>query len=142
MATTTIAKSIPVPKKRAEALAVMVRTIINARTPLSIGIFYGALIALLVAAIYPALSQVNVGTYLSSSLISGLIGAHLTNFSGFTTILGVELYSSLYGLLFGGILAWIAGGSIPVTIENGTLDLALSRPIAARATTWKATWGS
>lgn len=130
MATTTIAKSIPVPKKRAEALAVMMRAIINARTPLSIGIFYGALIALLVAAIYPALSQVNVGTYLSSSLISGLIGAHLTNFSGFTTILGVELYSSLYGLLFGGILAWIAGGSIPVTIENGTLDLALSRPIS------------
>ncbi len=40
MATTTIAKSIPVPKKRAEALAVMVRTIINARTPLSIGIFH------------------------------------------------------------------------------------------------------
>jgi hypothetical protein len=69
MATTTIAKSIPVPKKRAEALAVMVRAIINARTPLSIGIFYGALIALLVAAIYPALSQVNVGTYLSSSVI-------------------------------------------------------------------------
>jgi len=108
----------------------MVRTIINARTPLAMGCFYGVLIALLVAAIYPALSQVNVGAYLSSAVISGLVGAHLTNFSSFTAILGLELYSSFYGLLFGGILAWIGGAALPLTIENGTIDLALSRPIS------------
>lgn len=130
MATTTIAKSIPVPKKRAEALAVMVRTIINSRTPLSIGAFYGALFALLLAALYPAISQASLGTYLSSSLFSGLIGAHLTNFSGFTVFLGIEVYSAFYGLIFGGIVAWIGGAALPTAIENGTLDLALSRPIA------------
>src|SRR5438876_10988239 len=129
MATTTISKNIPVPKKRAQGLTVMVRTIINARTPLTMGCFYGVLIALLVAAIYPALSQVNVGAYLSSGVVSGLVGGHLTNFSSFTTILGLELYSSFYGLLFGGIMAYIGGAAIPVTIENGTIDLALSRPI-------------
>ncbi len=130
MATTTISKNIPVPKKRAQGLTVMVRTIINARTPLTMGCFYGVLIALLVAAIYPALSQVNVGAYLSSGVVSGLVGAHLTNFSSFTAILGLELYSSFYGLLFGGILAWIGGAALPLTIENGTIDLALSRPIS------------
>ena len=130
MATTTIAKSILVPKKRAEGLAVMIRTIINARTPLSIGIFYSVLIALLLAGLYPAISQANIGAYISSSFISGLIGAHLTNFSGFTVFLGLELYSAFYGLIFGGILAWIGGAALPNAIENGTLDLALSRPIA------------
>src|SRR5260370_14665754 len=130
MATTTIAKSIPVPKKRAEALAVMVRTIINARTPLSIGIFYGVLFALLLAALYPAISQANLGTYLSSSFLSGLLGGHIANFSGFTAFLGLELYSAFYGLFFGGILAWIGGAALTNAIENGTLDLALSRPIA------------
>ena len=130
MATTTISKNIPVPKKRPHGLTIMVRTIINARTPMTMGCFYGVLIALLVAAIYPTLSQVNVGAYLSSGIVSGLVGAHLTNFSSFTAILGLELFSSFYGLLFGGILAWIGGAALPLTIENGTIDLALSRPIS------------
>ncbi len=33
-------------------------------------------------------------------------------------------------MLFGGILAWIGGAALPLTIENGTIDLALSRPIS------------
>ncbi len=130
MATTSIPKSIPVPKKRARGLTVAIRSIINARTPLAMGCFYGVLIALLLAGLYPAISKANLGAYLSSSLISGLLGAHITNFSGFTVFLGVELYSSFYGLLFGGILAYIGGAALPVNIENGTLDLALSRPIS------------
>jgi ABC-2 type transport system permease protein len=130
MATTSISKSIPVPEKRARGLTLTVQSIINARTPLALGCFYGALIALLVAGIYPALSQVNVGAYLGSSFISGLVGGHLTNFSSFTAILGLELYSSFLGLLLGGILAWIGGAALPLTIENGTIDLALSRPIS------------
>jgi ABC-2 type transport system permease protein len=108
----------------------MIQAIINAKTPLAMGVFYGVLIALLLSALYPAMSDVNLGAYLSSSLMSGMIGAHLTSFSGFTTFLGVELYSSFFGLLFGGIVAWIGGAALPVNIENGTLDLALSRPIS------------
>jgi len=130
MATTTISKSIPVPKKRAEGLAVMIRTIINARTPLGLACFYGVLIVLLIAALYPTIAKANLGSYVSSSLLSGILGAHITNLSGFTTFLAVEVYSTIYGLLFGGFLAWIAGAALPVTIENGTLDLALSRPIS------------
>ncbi len=129
MATTTIPKSVPVPKKRAQGLTVMIRTIINARTLLVAGCFYGALFALLLAALYPTISKANLGSYLSSNLMSGLLGGHITNFSGFTAFLGLELYSAFYGLIFGGIMAYIGGAAIPLTIENGTLDLALSRPI-------------
>ncbi|HXL38173.1 MAG TPA: hypothetical protein VN954_13355, partial [Ktedonobacteraceae bacterium] len=130
MATTTISKNIPVPKKRAQGLTVMVRTIINARTPLVAGCFYGVLFALLLAFLYPSITQANLGTYLSSGLISGIVGGHIAHFSGFTAFLGLEIYSSFYGLLFGGILAWIGGAALPLTIENGTIDLALSRPIS------------
>lgn len=130
MATTTIPKNIPVPKKRAHGLTVMTRTILNSRTPLSAGIFYGLLITILIAAIYPAISQAHIGGYLQSNIIAVMIGGHISNFSGFTSFLGVEIYSALYGLLFGGIVAYIGGAAIPVTIENGTLDLALSRPIS------------
>jgi ABC-2 type transport system permease protein len=129
MATTTIPKSVPVPKKRAQGLAVMIRTIINARTLLVAGSFYGALFAILLAALYPTISKANLGAYLSSNLMSGLLGGHITNFSGFTAFLGLELYSAFYGLIFGGIMAYMAGAAIPLTIENGTIDLALSRPI-------------
>src|SRR5260370_428266 len=130
MATTSISKSIPMPKKRARGLTVMVRTIINAKSLLAIGCFYGALFALLLAPLYPSISQANLGAYLSSGLVSGLVGGHIANFSGFTAFLGLELYSSFYGLIFGGILAWIGGSALPLTIENGTIDLALSRPIS------------
>src|SRR5437588_12816461 len=98
MATTTISKNIPVPKKRSQGLTVMIRTIINARTPLVAGCFYGVLFALLLAALYPAISKANLGAYLSSNLMSGLLGGHITNFSGFTAFLGLELYSAFYAL--------------------------------------------
>jgi hypothetical protein len=130
MATTTITKSIPIPKKRARTLTVMVRTIANAKTLLAVGCFYGALFALLLAPLYQPISQANLGAYLSSGLVSDLVGGHINHFSGFTAFLGLELYSSFYGLLFGGILAWMGGSALPLTIENGTIDLALSRPFS------------
>src|SRR5260370_1713316 len=100
MATTTISKSIPVPKKRAEGLAVMIRTIINARTPLGLACFYGVLIVLLIAALYPTIAKANLGSYVSSSLLSGILGAHITNLSGFTTSLPVQVSTTNYQLLF------------------------------------------
>ena len=108
----------------------MLWSIINARTPLIAGCFYGVLFALLLAFLYPSISQANLGGYLSSGLIAGIVGGHITHFSGFTAFLGLEIYSSFYGLLFGGILAWIGGAALPLTIENGTIDLALTRPIS------------
>src|SRR5437588_11089050 len=112
MATISIPKSIPTPKKRAQGLTITLASIVNARTPLAIGCFYSLLIALLLAAIYPAATRANLDAYLSSSLLSGMLGAHLTHLSGFTAFLGIELYSAFYGLLFGGILAYIGGAAL------------------------------
>src|SRR5260221_3845890 len=130
MATTPIAKSLPVPRKRAHGLTVMMRAIVNARTPLGAACFYSILVVLLLAALAPVMSSAGFVAILSSSFLSSMLGGQITHFSGFTTLLAVEVYSSFYALLFGGFLAWIGGAALPIAIEDGTLDLALSRPIS------------
>lgn len=141
MTTTSIAKPIPAAKKRAEGLIITWTSIINAKTPIGAGCFYGALIALLAGVLTPTMSTINLGAYISSSAISGIIGGHVGSASrfDFTTFLAVELFSAIYGLLFGGIVAYAAGAALPLNIENGTLDLALARPIS-RTRYYLETW--
>jgi ABC-2 type transport system permease protein len=141
MATTSITKPLPVPKKRAEGLIIAWTSISNAKTPIGAGCFYGALIALLAGVLTPTMSTINLKAYITSSAISGIIGGHVgsaTSFD-FTTFLAVELFSAIYGLLFGGIVAYAAGAALPLNIENGTLDLALARPIS-RTRYYLETW--
>ena len=130
MATTSIAKNIAAPKKRAEGLAIALRALVTAKTPLGAGAFYALFIALIVGLIYPTLSSLNFSSYLTSNAVAGLVGAKLQNANSFAALMSLELYGSFYGLLFGGIIAYIAGSALPATIENGTIDLALSRPIS------------
>lgn len=74
---------------------------------------------------------INLNAYLGSSMISGLVGAsNLKNFNSFPALLAVELYGAFYPLIFGGAIAYIAGASLPTSIENGAIDLALARPIS------------
>jgi ABC-2 type transport system permease protein len=129
MATTSISKSIAAPKKRARGLIITRVSFFNAKTLLGAGAFYILFIALVIGFLYPAMTQLNFSAYITSNAVSGLIGAKLTNAS-FSSILAVELYSSLYALIWGGIIAFMAGSALPATFENGTLDLALSRPIS------------
>jgi ABC-2 type transport system permease protein len=129
MATTTITKSIPVAKKRARGLTVTGRALMNSSTPMSIACFYGLLILLILAPIYPVMAQANFQSIMGSGLMTAILGGHLTKSFNFSALLAVEVFSSIYGLLFGGFVAWIGGGALPVGIEDGTLDLALSRPI-------------
>src|SRR5215471_11918834 len=129
MATTTTAKSIPVAKKRAQGLSVTMQAFSNSSTPLGIACFYGLLILLILAPIYPVMAQANFQSIVSSGLFSAILGGHLTRNFDFSALLAVEVFSSIYGLLFGGFVAWMGGAAIPVTIEDGTLDLALARPI-------------
>ena len=129
MAATSISKSIAAPKKRARGLIITRTSFVNAKTLLGAGAFYILFIALVIGFLYPAMSQLNFSAYITSNAVSGLIGAKLTNAS-FSSILAVELYSSLYALIWGGIIAFMAGASLPATFENGTLDLALARPIS------------
>ena len=130
MATTmTTVKSAPVAKKRAQGLSVTMRAITNSSTPLSIACFYGLFILLILAPIYPVMAQANFQAIMSSGIFAAMLGGHLSKIFNFSALLAVEVFSSIYGLLFGGFVAWIGGAVLPVTIEDGTLDLALSRPI-------------
>lgn len=130
MATLTPTMNKPQARKRARGLAVTMRALANSATPLSVGCFYGVLIVLLLAVLYPAMSQASITSILQTSVMSSILGGHVSNFSGFTAFLAMEVFSSIYGLLFGGFIAWAGGSVLPITIEDGTLDLALSRPIS------------
>ncbi len=130
MATITPATNALSTKKRVRGLSVTLRTVANSATPLSVGCFYGVAIVLLLAPLYPAMTQGNFEGLLQSSIMVGMLGGKVTNFSGFSAFLALEVFSSIYGLLFGGFIAWIGGSALPITIEDGTLDLALSRPIS------------
>ncbi len=129
MATTTSIKSVPLVKKRTRGLAVTARSMTNSSAVLSVACFYGLLIILILAPIYPVMTGANIEAILSSGFMSAILGGHLNSFSNFSAFLGLEVFSSVYGLLFGGCVAWMAGAALPITIEDGTLDLALSRPI-------------
>ena len=77
------------------------------------------------------MSSLSLSAYLKSSAVTALLGTrHLNDVSSFSAFLGLELYSAFYALLWGGIIAYMAGASLPATIENGTIDLALGRPIS------------
>jgi ABC-2 type transport system permease protein len=106
------------------------RAIANSATPLSVGCFYGVAIVLLLAPLYPAMTQGNFEALLQTSIMSGILGGRVANFNGFPAFLALEVFSSIYGLLFGGFIAWIGGAALPITIEDGTLDLALARPLS------------
>jgi ABC-type transport system involved in multi-copper enzyme maturation permease subunit len=130
MATTSISKNIAAPKKRARGLIITRVSFVNAKTLLAAGAFYIFFVAVVVSILYPSLAGLNLNGYLTSNAVSGLMGIHLKDASTFSAFLGVELYSSLYALIWGGIIAYMAGASLPATIENGTIDLALGRPIS------------
>jgi ABC-2 type transport system permease protein len=132
MATTTVTipQNLPAPKKRAHFIAIAMRMLANGKLPVAYGAFYAVLLAIIVGLIYPTISKLNFDAYVSSSILTGILGAKVQHISGYTTLVAVELYSALYGLIFGGIIGYLAGAAIPATAENGTLDLALARPVS------------
>jgi len=130
MATTSISKSIPAPKKRARGLSITWRALANDKVILSAGVFYAIFVAAIVGILYPSLKQINFTAYVTSNAAAGLLGAKLSNAGSFQALMALEMYSSLYALIWGGIVGFIGGASLPATFENGTLDLALARPIS------------
>ncbi len=130
MATTSIAKTSAVPKKRARALVITRVSFANAKTLLAAGAFYIFFIAMVVGLLYPSMAKINLNAYLTSSAVAGIVGAKIKDVSSFSALLALELYSSIYALIWGGIIAYMAGASIPATIEDGTIDLVLGRPIS------------
>lgn len=133
MASTTtgsVIKTIPVPEKRSQGLTITNLALWNSKTLLSAGIFYAMFIALVVGLLYPTLKNLNFNSYLTSNTVASLVGVKLKDASTFSALMSIELYGSFYGLIFGGILAYIGGSLLPATAENGTLDLILARPVS------------
>lgn len=130
MATASISKSVAAPKKRARGLILTGRALANDRVVLSAGVFYAVFVAVVIGILYPSLKQINFTAYVTSNAAAGLLGAKLTNAGSFEALMALEMYSSLYALIWGGIVAFIGGAALPATYENGTLDLALARPIS------------
>jgi ABC-2 type transport system permease protein len=130
MATISTTNSIPAAKKRSRGLSVLTRTFGNSSTPLSIACFCGLVILLILAPIYPVMAQANFQAIMGSGVMAAILGGHLAKSFNFEALLAVEVFSSIYGLLFGGLIAWMGGAALPITIEDGTLDLALSRPFS------------
>ena len=130
--TTTVStlKNVPVPKKRSQGLTITNLALWNSKTLLSAGIFYAMFIALVVGLLYPTLKNLNFNSYLTSNTVASLVGVKLKDASTFSALMSLELYGSFYGLIFGGILAYIGGSLLPTTSENGTLDLILARPVS------------
>lgn len=106
------------------------RALSNSKIILSYGAFYALFIAVVIGFLYPSISSINMNAYLTSNAVAGLLGAKLTNANSYSALAALELYSSFYVLIWGGIIAYIAGSTLPASIENGTLDLALARPIS------------
>jgi ABC-2 type transport system permease protein len=141
MAISSIAKHTPPAKKWVRGLTIARASLANTKIPIASGGAYAILIALLLGALAPSLAYADIGAFLSSNVSTGMLGGHITHLGGITSILAIYLYSAFYGLLFGGIVAYISGVAIPLTMENGTLDLALSRPIS-RTRYYLENWGA
>ena len=92
---------------------------------------YLVLVILLVAGIgndFDLTSFQAVGNSAIGKALWGLGGTQLQN--GFVPFLAIQLYGSFYGLIFGGALAFFVGSTIARSIENGMIELALTRPIS------------
>jgi hypothetical protein len=129
MVSSSIPTTVAAPKKRARGLAIAMRALSNSKIILAYGTFYAFFIAVVIGILYPSISSINMNAYLTSNAVAGLLGARLTNANNYSALAALELYSSFYALIWGGIIAYIAGSTLPAAIENGTLDLALSRPV-------------
>jgi ABC-2 type transport system permease protein len=119
------------PKGRTRWFPVFSATLHESRSLLGAACGYILLIGLFVGLLLPAFQTLNIQAYLTGSLGALLGGATLSPKTPlFAAYLALELYGSFFLLLFGGVLAYIAGASIARNIEDGSIDLILARPIS------------
>jgi len=118
-------------KPRMRRFPVLAATLHESRSLLSAACGYIVLIGLFVGLLLPAFQTLNIQAYLTGSLGALLGGATLNPKTPlFAAYLALELYGSFFMLLFGGVLAYIAGASIARNIEDGSIDLILARPLS------------
>jgi ABC-2 type transport system permease protein len=128
-------------RARPRGLPILAATLRQSRSLLGAACFYVFVIALLIGLIFPALSALDLRSYISNGTVGSLIGVSKLTSSTFSAYLAVELYGSFFLLLFGGALAYAAGASIARSIEDGTIDLDLARPVS-RTRLYLEKWGA
>ncbi|HEY7355027.1 MAG TPA: ABC transporter permease subunit [Ktedonobacterales bacterium] len=118
-------------RPRAKGLPVLGATLRESQSLVGAACGYILIIGLLVGLLLPAFKTLNIQTYFTGSL-SAIIGGAAVNPHApvFADYMALELYSSFFLLLFGGVLAYTAGSSIARNIEDGTIDITLARPIS------------
>src|SRR5262249_4159779 len=126
-----LAQTTSTAKPRAKGLPVLGATLRDSQSLLSAASGYILIIGLLVGLLLPAVQTLTIQTYFTGSLSAIIGGATLSPDTPlFAAYMALELYGSFFMLLFGGVLAYIAGSSIARTIEDGTIDMTLARPIS------------
>jgi len=129
-ATTAPAPAVARARPRRRGLPVLAATLRESRALIGAACFYIVVIGLLIGLIFPALTSLDLRNYVSNGTVGALLGVTKLTTSTFAAYLAVELYSSFFLLLFGGVLAYAAGASIARNIEDGTIDLDLARPVS------------
>jgi ABC-2 type transport system permease protein len=109
---------------------VLTATLRESQALIGAACFYILVIGLLIGLIFPALTRLDLRSYVENSAVGSMLGVTTLTTSTFAAYLAVELYSSFFLLLFGGVLAYAAGASIARNVEDGTIDLALARPVS------------
>ncbi|MGH2515398.1 MAG: ABC transporter permease subunit [Ktedonobacterales bacterium] len=126
----TLIPSTPIVRPRARGFPVFAATLHESRSLLGAACGYIVIIGLLVGFLLPAFKTLNIEAYLTGSFGALIGGATLSPKTPiFAAYMALELYSSFFMLLFGGVLAYTSGASIARNVEDGTIDLTLARPI-------------
>jgi ABC-2 type transport system permease protein len=140
--TATTGHEAAVAAPRGRGFQVVGATLLESRSLFGAACGYIVIIGLLVGFLLPAFKTLNLQAYLTGNIASLIGGATLSPSTPlFAVYLALELYGSFFMLLFGGVVAYAAGASIARNIEDGTIDLALARPIT-RARYYLETWAA
>ena len=128
-------------RRRHGAFPILTATLRESQALIGAACFYIVAIGLVVGLIAPAMTTIDLRGYIGNSAVGSMLGMRSLPESTFAAYLAVELYSSFFLLLFGGVLAYAAGASIARNGEDGTIDLALARPVG-RARLYLEQWAA
>ena len=118
-------------RTRLKTLPVLTATLRESQNLIGAACGYIVVIGLLVGLLLPAFKTLNLQVYMTGSLGAMIGGSQPSpGTTIFAVYMALELYSSFFMLLFGGVLAYTAGSSIARNIEDGTIDLTLARDIS------------
>jgi len=131
MSTVRAARSRRWAKRRRRGLPIVAATLREKRTGLTFVCAYIVFIVFLVAGVLPMYEQMDIASFLENPAFAAFMGmSGLETFEGFSAFLAMEFYGVWYGIIFGCVVAYFAGSTIAHTVEDGSIDLILSRPMS------------